>query len=119
MSKCINTESTKEVKGLLKKYSKNITVDTQYLRGEFKITSYRKYYFCEEVDVEFYGQIYVKIGSKKDWFSSDEMKFVKNLSKIKLNRFLRRTLFNEVNRRCSYFNVTLHHYGNIKKIIWK
>ncbi len=41
------------------------------------------------------------------------------VSKIKVNRFIRRNMFFDVKTYLKYFDIELPYYDLIKKIIWK
>lgn len=77
----------------------------------------------DEVDVIFEGSIYVNFNRKKDWYSSSVMTDVfpnaGRVSKIKVNRFIRRNIFFDVKTYLKYFDIELPYYDLIKKIIWK
>lgn len=120
MSYVINNAETKEIKSALKKFSHSIPIENQYVKGEVSISRYRKYSYREEIEVQFSGFIKVKLGrTGLDWYSLEQIKSTNNVSKIKLNRFLKKACFSEVSRRCKYFSVEIKHWNNITKILWK
>ena len=113
----IQNDYTKGVKKSLKKWGE-IPISTNYLDGTITITNFRMYGLYSEVDVTFTGKIYVRIGrEKRDWHSTTILK-THNISKVKLNRFLRKSSLFEVQVRMNYFGVDLRDYYNIGKIKW-
>jgi hypothetical protein len=97
-------------------------IDNCDVRGVINIIRYRKYEFRNEVDVEFEGEIFVRLNSKgRLWYKSDIMTSDKfNINKGKLNRYFRMTLFDEICFRMRYFGVDIEpNYRNINKIKWK
>jgi len=113
----IINENTISLKKAVKKWSE-ITVNNEYLKGTIRIVNYRRYSYRSEVDVTFEGQIYVAInGRKSDWHDTSVLTKY-NISKVKLNRFLRKKSFTEVQNRLNYYGITLRVYNNIKKIKW-
>jgi len=115
--KMIVTENTISTRKAVKKWSE-IPVNNEYLRGTVKITNYRKYSLHSEVDVTYEGEIFVSIVSGySSWFDKSILtKYL--ISKIKLNRFLRKKLLNDVKNRLNYFDVDLRTYHDIRKIKW-
>ena len=114
----ISDNDSKSIKKSLKKWG-TIPISTEYLDGVIKIENYRKYIRSEEIDVFFEGKIFVKISyEKRMWHSSDILK-THNISKVKLNRFLRRNLLFDVKTRMKYFGVKIDDYMNVKKIKWE
>lgn len=114
MIKSVNTQNLK--KAILK--WGEIPVQNNYLDGVIKINSYRKYSFSSEVDVVFEGKIFVRVNRTSEWFDTSIYNKHK-ISKIKLNRFLRKNCLLEIKHRLNYFDICLRDYSNIKKINWK
>lgn len=117
----IKTESTKSLKTVVTKFGSEIPVSNDRVRGVFTIKNYRKYSYSEEVDVEFKGEIHVRWNRKTDWYDSsicDKVVNKQKVSKVKLNRFLRKSLLNEVKTHLNYFDVCLRIYSDIKKVNW-
>jgi hypothetical protein len=113
----IETNETKGIKNSLKKWGE-IPICTEHLEGIIKIKNYRKYTWNEEVDVTFEGKIFVRVlNEKKTWHTVSILKKY-NISKVKLNRFLRKSTLFEVKTRMNYFGVNINEYFNIKKIKW-
>jgi hypothetical protein len=109
---------TKGIKKSLKKWCE-LPICTEHLEGVIKIKNYRRYRWAEEVDVAFEGKIFVRIGyEKRDWHTASILKS-HNISKVKLNRFLRRNCLFDVKTRMKYFGVEIGSYHNIKKINWE
>ena len=118
--KCINDDDSKVTKKSLKKFSKKeINSFNDRLRGSFSIIGFRKYQFTNEVDIEFNGEICARHSSLAvlTWFKSDIYN-QKSVSKIKVNKLIKRSIFNEVKDQAAYFGVNLRYVTEIKKINW-
>jgi len=119
MSQMQRSEQAYERRYFIRKFSKGIKVETQKIRGHFTITRYRKYSHYEEVDVVFNGQIFCKIGrTPAQWYGNEILSIYSNISKVRLNRLIRKSLFDDVRRRCRLFSADLWTYHDIKKIKW-
>ena len=117
----INDSECKAIKKAVKKFSgAEIHPTNGTLRGSFKIVNFRKYYMHHEVDVEFVGEIFGKTSmfEGKKWLSS-EIYGQKNISKIKVNKLIKRYLLTEVKNHASFFGIDIKWLENIKKITWK
>jgi hypothetical protein len=118
--KCISDDDSKAIKKSLKKFSKKeINSFNDRLRGSFSIIGFRKYQFTNEVDIEFNGEICARHSSLAvlTWFKSDIYN-QKSVSKIKVNKLIKRSIFNEVKDQAAYFGVNLRYVTEIKKINW-
>ena len=118
--KCISDDDSKVIKKSLKKFSKReIASFNDRLRGSFTIVGFRKYQFINEVDIEFNGEICARHSSLAvlTWFKSDIYN-QKGVSKIKVNKLIKRAIFNEVRDQAAYFGVNLRYATEIKKINW-
>jgi hypothetical protein len=116
----ITNDETKVTKKLLKKFpDAEISVHNERLKGSFKITHYRKYVFREEVDIEFNGELFAMRSSLdgRKWHKSDIYN-ERCTSKIKVNKMIRRSLFNEVKHYCAYFGISLRYAEDLKKVKW-
>lgn len=113
---------TKTVKLAVLKFSKEIPVNNNGLRGVFTIKNFRKYQFRVEVDIVFKGKINAHIGRELNWYDSSILLNMNHkrykISKVKLNRFLRKSLNKEVAWQLNYFSERFKHYSDIKKIEW-
>jgi hypothetical protein len=115
---------TKNLRKTIIKFSKDIPVVGDRLRGVFSITGYRVYeYFLNyvEVDVIFKGEIFVKIEDDKgsQWYDSSVLKNDKhNLSIIRVNKFLKGRMYVDINNRLRYFNAEMKGMYELKKIKW-
>jgi hypothetical protein len=113
----IQNDETKGIKKSLKKWGE-IPICTEHLDGVIKVNNYRKYMWSEEVDAIFEGKIFVRIHSgNRAWHSTEILKKY-SISKVKLNRFLRKSVLFEVKTRMKYFGVEVGDYNNIKTIKW-
>lgn len=119
----ITDQTVRNTQRAVKKFSKSVSIQTPELRGKFTIQRYRRYLMRDEVDVIFEGEIYVNFMRKRDWYSSEitkrEYKGWK-ISKVKLNRFIRRYLYKNVKLHLNYFDIRqFYSYHLITKITWK
>jgi hypothetical protein len=118
--KCISDDDSKVINKSLKKFSKReIDSFNDRLRGSFTIVGFRKYQFNNEVDIEFNGDLCARTNSFVDteWFKSD-IYGKKGISKIKVNKLIKRSIFNEVKDHAAYFGINLRYITEIKKINW-
>lgn len=114
----IQDEVSKGIKKSLKKWGE-IPINTEYLDGVIKVTNYRKYTWAEEVDIIFEGKIFVRVSNEnRKWHQSSILK-THSISKVKLNRFIRKSSLSNVKTRMNYFGVNLKDYYNITKIKWE
>jgi hypothetical protein len=113
----IQDTTSKAIKKSLKKWGE-FSVDNNGLRGVITIKNYRKYQFRDEVDIEFKGEIFVRIGNEnRSWHGSDILTKYR-ISKVKLNRFLRKSALKEVQMRMNYFGSNVKVYQDINKVTW-
>lgn len=119
MPTMLKGDNTQNLKKLILKWGE-IPISNKYLNGVVKIVGYRKYSVSSEVDIVFEGKIFVKIHHSfiSEWFDKS-IHTKHNISKVKLNRFLRKNCLQEIKNRLNYFDISLHHYSEIKKINWK
>jgi hypothetical protein len=116
----IINENTKSINRVLKKYSE-IEISSFYknIKGSFKITRYRRYTSYDEVEVEFKGEVFGQYGilDEKKWYTS-EIYTQKSFSKIRINKFIKMCLFNEIKTHCNYFGIKITVPSKITKINW-
>jgi hypothetical protein len=113
----IQDTTSKAIKKSLKKWGE-FSVDTDGLKGVITIKNYRKYQFRDEVDIEFKGEIFVRISNEnRSWHGSDILTKYR-ISKVKLNRFLRKSALKEVQMRMNYFGSNVKVYQDINKVTW-
>ena len=120
MGYVINDDEAKAIKKIIKKFSgTEISFTNGTLRGSFKIVNFRKYPMHHEVDIEFQGELFGKTSvlEGKRWFSS-EIYGQKNISKIKVNKLIKRNLLTEVKNHAAYFGINVRWVENIKKVKW-
>jgi len=118
--KCIGDDDSKVIKKSLKKFSKReIASFNDRLRGSFTIVGFRKYQFINEVDIEFKGEICARQNSSSvpTWFKSDIYN-QEGVSKIKVNKLIKNSIFREVKDQAAYFGINLRYVEEIKKINW-
>lgn len=133
--KCLKDQETQFEKKLVKKYGKNVPVEgvayhrwgrnnDKYLDGEFTIKSIRKYRmfgrYQYDVDLSFRGKINCRYNSSKSWRGS-EIQSERNVSKIKINKFIRRYICRDVSIFLLTFGIEANPFTNltIKKVTWE
>lgn len=97
-----------------------LSINDERIRGVITFKNHRKYQFRDEIDIEFKGEIFVRLDVvTREWYGSDIMlNNSYNISKIKLNRYIRKNIFREIQIRMNYFGVDMKDYKNIVKIKW-
>lgn len=115
----IQNETTKGLKKLLPKYG-SITIDGDKLKGSVEVVGYRKYSYSEEIDIKFTGKIRARISwGKLEWFDSSILSDKqKRVSKVKINRFIKKVCLRDLKIYMNYFGIKLEDYTQIKKINW-
>lgn len=116
----VKDKESQTINKLLKRFGQ-IKVSTNQVEGVITIKRYRKYTYKNEVDVFFNGKIRVRLGfTPSDWYSSEYVKkYGTRISTVKLNRFIRKSVFKEVKERMSYFEKNINWYSDIKKLNWE
>jgi hypothetical protein len=119
---------TKNLRKTILKFSKDIPVVGERYRGVFSIMGYRVYdetpvHYHTEIDVVFDGELSVIVVTsphENNWYKSDIIKNkTHQVSPMKINIFLRNSLFKEINQHLAYFGVSISRVWEIKKIKWK
>jgi len=133
----VKDAETVYVNRLVKKYGKDLEIldgtrnspffsKRKCLNGNFSIKRIRKYqktyykvsHTYYEIDLVLKGKLLAKWNSKETWYSSEILK-ESGVSKIKINRLIRRHIFNDVNEFLLTFGVEVHNSNlKIKKIEW-
>lgn len=114
----LNTPTTKATKLAAKKFG-SIKIKTDRISGEIEIVNYRLYSVHQEVDIVFKGKIFARVNSSREWLDSEQIKILgKRISKVKLNRFIRKSCITEVQHRMNYFGADIRYYSDIKKLTW-
>ena len=132
----VKDPETAYVNRLIKKYGKDLEIldggrnlpflpKKKCLDGNFSIKGIRKYRLsnykltqtCYEIDLVLKGKLLAKWNSKEYWHGSEILK-ESNASKIKINRFIRRHIFNDVNEFLLTFGVEVGNNLKIKKVEW-
>ena len=116
----INDVESKGIKKIIKKFSnKDICSSNSRLKGSFTIKNFRKYPIRHEVDIEFKGELKASTGiySGSKWHNS-EILDKKGISKIKVNKLIKRNIFHEVKQQAAYFGIEIRFIEEIKKIKW-
>jgi len=119
MNYTIRDSSTVSTKKMIKRFSEREIASNDFIKGSFVIKNWRKYTFRDEVDIEFSGEIYAKISMESTWLNSKILTNKKySISKIKVNRFIRKKIFLDVKIYLAYFGINLKSYHDIIKIKW-
>ena len=115
----IDDTESKAIKKSLVKWGE-IPVRNQGLKGTIIIKNYRKYQYRSEVDIEFKGEIFVRLyNENRKWYSSDIITNGRvSVSKVKLNRYIRKNSLKDIQMRMRYFGVNIDEYQNVNKIKW-
>ena len=114
----IKTPEAKALRRVVKKYG-TLNIKDDNIEGTIQITHYRQYDYQEEVDVTFVGKIYVKYGVSYVWFDHQlYTKDIKRISKLKLNRVLRKFFINHLRSHLLIFSVQLNYAADIKTVKW-
>ena len=115
----LKTAESKAVRKLIKKYG-TVPIKTDSIEGEIEIIRYRKYSIHEEVDINFKGKILVGMGyGGRIWDDYNHyLSEIRNISKIKLTKFLRKKCLDSVNTRMSFFSSDIRYSWHIKKVKW-
>ena len=115
----LTTVQSKSTKSAVKKFG-SVVIKNDRLDGVVEITNYRRYSIYEEVDIQFKGKIKAKYNSMySEWFDSSIMtNKALTVSKIKINRFIRKSSFSDVKYMMNYFDVDIKAYSYIKNLKW-
>jgi hypothetical protein len=115
----ITNSNTVGTKKMLAKYG-SISIETEKLVGTLQVVGYRKYSHYEEVDVEFTGKIQARVKwGKLEWFDSSILTDKnRNVSKIKVNRFIKNVCYPTIKSQLNYFGVRINQFASIKKLKW-
>ena len=114
---CSNTKNLKALRKVLSKLA-TVEIDTDFIQGKITVIGYRKYNSWEEVDVQFEGKIHARLSRfSREWYNCEVLKRT-NVSKIKVNRLIRKNIFKSLDSRLRYFSIQINRYSNIKKIKW-
>lgn len=117
------SKRTPEVKSkitALRKFSK-FDIKNNQINGTVEVFNYRQYDWGEEVDIIFTGEIKVRTHFSMIWVNSEDANIEKygRISKIKLNKFIRRNCLKDISRQMKYFGINIPYIYHIKKVIWK
>ena len=115
----IQDTTSKAIKKSLLKWGE-LSINNSDIRGTITIKNHRKYQFRDEIDIEFKGEIFVRLDVvTREWYGSDIMLNKSySISKIKLNRYIRKKIFREIQIRMNYFGIDMKDYRHIVKIKW-
>ena len=115
---CIKNPENYKLKSFVCKYLKEIPISTHEVEGTFSVSNIRFYRYTVEIDVLFKGKIHGRRGRTKSlWLSSDVLN-EKGVSKIRIYRYIRKSLIKKINARLAIFSIELRDYSYIKKLKW-
>jgi hypothetical protein len=100
----------------LKKFG-SIPVSDSNLECTIEITNIRYYRLYWEADVKIHGKVSLRLNRELS-FRDSSIQRLKGVSKIKLNRILRKFVHKHVDMRLRYFGGKIDYYDRIKKITW-
>jgi hypothetical protein len=112
-------ETTKSVKKALNKYG-SLDIFHEKAKGSVKVIGYRKYSWGDEIDIEFTGKVHARVSwGKLEWFGHSVLDDKnKRVSKVKVNRFIKRCCLQDIKIHMNYFGIRIDQYSQIKKIKW-
>jgi len=114
----VKTSDAKTLRRVVKKYG-TLNIKDDNLDGTIQITHYRQYDFEEQVDVTFVGKIHVRYGGGLMWLDHQRVtQDMKNISKLKLNRVLRKFFFPHLQSHLLFFGVRLNYSADVKTVKW-
>lgn len=116
---CSNSPVIKAIKKSIKKWG-TIQISNNDLKGEIQITNIRLYENFRpswEVDVIFKGQVLLRVNGDRKFYNASLQKKPR-ISKVKLNRAIRKLCEKHVNMRLKYFGGEITYYNQISKIKW-
>ena len=109
-------ETKKSIKKALARYG-SVDIHNEKVKGTVNIIGYRKYSWGDEIDIEFTGKVHARVSYKLEWFDASVMEDKgKHISKVKVNRFIKRCCLREVKIHMNYFGIRIDEYSQIKKI---
>jgi hypothetical protein len=68
--------------------------------------------------VAFTGKMYGRMGRNPNVWLSSEVLNMERVSKIRINRFIKKSLVKKIESRLALFGLELRHYSEIKKLKW-
>ena len=115
---CFRTPYHKEMKSLTCGYLKGFKVENNFVKGTVKLQNIR-FYFGSYVEVEvlFEGKLKARYFKVTDWFGTELLDF-ERISKIKINRKIKKSIYDDLRRKLKFFDINLTDYSQIKKIKW-
>ena len=135
---CLKDPETQYLNGLVKKYGQNVDIHfghlsgiyglnrTRTLEGTFSIKSIRKYRKssigfgpCYEIDLILNGKVFAFWnGERKFWGS--ELLQNKNVSKIRVNKLIRKNIVKDIQLYLLTFGIDVSHFYSlsVKKVEW-
>jgi hypothetical protein len=115
--KCLKNSDVLATKKVAFKYL-TVNFSKDDLQGELRVVGYRHYNWgAQEIDIEFKGKFLVKTRGKNVWVDLETWQNPR-YSRIRMNRILRKKIFDTLKHRARLFSIKLEHYSSIKKIKW-
>jgi len=121
--KCIKDQEVSIINQTLPK--QKVVIDDRGLRGTLTISKVRKYNPYPniliggkspeswEIEITFEGKIFAKV-DKTEWLTSEVLQ-MNNVSKIRVNKVLKRKLGNYIERRLMFWGISDY---KTKKVTW-
>lgn len=137
--KCLKDPETQYVNGLVKKYGQDVDIffghlsgihglnKTKILEGTFSIKSIRKYRRgvfgsgpCYEIDLILNGKIFVWWNGERKFWGSELLQY-KNVSKVRVNKIIRKNILKDIQIYLLTFGIDVSHYYSlsVKKVEWR
>lgn len=135
---CLKDPETQYLNGLVKKYGKDIDIhfghgnnqyspnQTKSLEGTFSIKSIRKYRKssigfgpCYEIDLILNGKVFAWWNGERKFWSSELLQN-KNVSKIRVNKLIRKHIVRDIQLYLLTFGIDVNPYISlsVKKVEW-
>lgn len=114
---CIKSSEVTAVKKLFKKLD-YFEINTPNITGKVRIVGYRKYNYDCEIDIEFKGKAQFRCGTQSAMFYDSTVLKKPRVSKIKVNRILRKYLLHSLDIKLRYVGCEIRYLGCIKKLTW-
>jgi hypothetical protein len=112
------TPENRQLKKYICKYLKEVPISSSKLQGTVSVYNIRFYSQVIEIEIVFKGKMFAKKShSPSKWYSS-ELLNDERVSKIRINKHIKKNLFNLLQSRLHLFDLELYSYRYIKKLKW-
>lgn len=114
----LKDDFSKKLRSLIITHFKDQPISNKNLEGTFTIKNIRRYSFnFIEVELEFKGKIYGRVGDNYSFYDSSLLS-KQNISRIKVKKFLKKSIYQDIKNYLKLFSQDIHHYTDIKKMDW-